>query len=83
VRIVFSPEHVTATSVKEVQPRATLRLTLGGQPFAATFADGSVRTGTLDAQGSAVLTSVPPGDVDVVLPNDPDAVLTISDDEVA
>lgn len=56
---------------------------LAGQPFTATFADGSVRTGTLDAQGSAVLNSVPTGDVAVVLPNDPDAVLTISDDEVA
>jgi len=54
-----------------------------GQAFAATFDDGSVRTGTLDAQGSAVLTAVPPGEVAVALTADPDAVLTISENAVA
>lgn len=56
---------------------------MAGQAFAATFDDGSVRTGTLDARGSAVLTAVPPGDVAVVLTGDPDAVLTISEGAVA
>jgi len=56
---------------------------LAGQAFTATFDDGTVRTGTLDAQGSATLTGVPSGDVAVVLAADPDAVLTISEDEVA
>lgn len=54
-----------------------------GQAFAATFDDGTVRSGTLDAQGSATLTGVPSGDVAVVLTADPDAVLTISEEEVA
>jgi hypothetical protein len=56
---------------------------LAGRPFAATFSDGSVRTGTLDAQGSAVLTSVPPGDVEVALTDEPDALLTIPQDGAA
>jgi hypothetical protein len=56
---------------------------LAGQAFAATFDDGTVRTGTLDTQGSATLTGVPAGDVAVVLPADPDAILTVSEDEVA
>ena len=32
LRVVFSPEHVTVASVKEVQPRATLKLMGFGRP---------------------------------------------------
>jgi type VI secretion system secreted protein VgrG len=32
-----------------------------GAPFEVTFADGSKRSGTLDASGRAVLNAVPPG----------------------
>lgn len=41
---------------------------IGGEQYTVTFPDGTVREGTLDADGRARLEDVPPGPVDVVYP---------------
>ena len=42
-----------------------------GAPYSVTFADGSVRKGTLDEKGRALLQNVPPGEYTVEFGEDP------------
>ena len=46
---------------------------VAGAPYRAVFADGTERTGTLDASGHAKLTGIPAGPVDVFYGEDPRA----------